>query len=62
MFVKLQAKMRDHQEKDAKKQSWVSDGNEPLSPTPLPRPTPKPVDEDLYKISPELLYAKAKKV
>ena len=35
---------------------------EPPSPTTPPRPTPKPVDEDLYKISPELLYAKNKKV
>lgn len=56
------AKVRDQQEKEAKKKNWVSDVNvEPPSPTTLPRPTPKPVDEDLYKISPGLLYAKTKK-
>ncbi|GMI98619.1 hypothetical protein like AT5G48500 [Hibiscus trionum] len=31
------------------------------SPIPMSKPTPKPVDEDLYKISPDLLYAKTKK-
>lgn len=41
----------------------MTDLKEPLSPAaPMPRPTPKPVDEDLYKISPELLYSKNKKV
>lgn len=46
-----------------KKQNWVSNVvKEPQSPTPISRPTPKPVDEDLYKISPELLYAKTTKV
>ncbi|KAK6238798.1 hypothetical protein QUC31_004267 [Theobroma cacao] len=55
-------KVRQSHVKEGKKQNWeVSDVKEPASPTPLPRPTPKPVDEDLYKISPELLYAKPKK-
>ncbi|KAK8717855.1 hypothetical protein V6N13_045108 [Hibiscus sabdariffa] len=31
------------------------------SPIPMAKPTPKPVDEDLYKISPDLLYARTKK-
>ncbi|KAF7845164.1 pathogenic type III effector avirulence factor Avr AvrRpt-cleavage: cleavage site protein [Senna tora] len=53
MLVTLQAKGRKQHEKEAKKQSWVSNVKEPSSPktTPiaptLPRPTPKPVDEDL---------------
>ncbi|GAV70748.1 AvrRpt-cleavage domain-containing protein [Cephalotus follicularis] len=54
-------KIRDRK----KQQNWVvSDVKEPPSPpspTPLSRPTPKPVDEDLYKISPDLLYSKTKK-
>lgn len=62
VLLALQAKVREQHEKEAKKKNWVNDVNEPLSPTPLPRPTPKPVDEDLYKISPGLLYEKAKKV
>ena len=65
MFVGLQAKGRKQHEKEAKKQKWVHDEKElsgaTTAPT-LPRPTPKPVDEDLYKISPELLYAKSRKV
>jgi len=41
----------------------VSNVKELPSPTsPIQRPKPKPVDEDLYKISPELLYAKNRKV
>ncbi|KAF2284607.1 hypothetical protein GH714_027540 [Hevea brasiliensis] len=56
-------------EEKRKQQSWVvGDVKEPPSPTAAPpsnpimtRPTPKPVDEDLYKIPPELLYAKPKK-
>ncbi|KAK7256163.1 hypothetical protein RIF29_29600 [Crotalaria pallida] len=57
------AKVRDQNEKEAKKKNWVRDVNfvESPCPTPLPRPTPKPVDEDLYKISPGLLYEKTKK-
>ncbi|PPS11292.1 hypothetical protein GOBAR_AA09355 [Gossypium barbadense] len=39
----------------------INDVKESPSPTPLHRPTPKPVDEDLYKISPHLLYAKPRK-
>ncbi|CAJ1949690.1 unnamed protein product [Sphenostylis stenocarpa] len=55
-------KARCQHEKEAKKQSWVSNVRELPSPTsPIPRPKPKPVDEDLYKISPELLYAKTRK-
>ncbi|KAL5165539.1 hypothetical protein HKD37_18G050654 [Glycine soja] len=57
------AKVVDQHEKETKLKNWISDDvdSEPPSPTPLPRPTSKPVDEDLYKISPGLLYAKAKK-
>ncbi|KAB1224148.1 hypothetical protein CJ030_MR2G024416 [Morella rubra] len=55
-------KVRDPYVKEAKKQNWVTGVEEQSSPTALPRPTPKPIDEDLYKISPELLYAKPKKV
>ncbi|CAJ2664728.1 unnamed protein product [Trifolium pratense] len=51
-------KVRSQHEKDMKKQNWVK---EPPSPTPMSRPTPKPVDEDLYKISPDLLYVKTRK-
>ncbi|KAK9282573.1 hypothetical protein L1049_005494 [Liquidambar formosana] len=50
--------------KESKKQSWETDVKEPPSPPPVSPPrrhTPKPVDEDLYKIPPELLYAKPKK-
>ncbi|CAJ1778382.1 unnamed protein product [Sphenostylis stenocarpa] len=55
-------RMLDQHEKETKLKNWMSDvDSEPPSPTPLPRPTSKPVDEDLYKISPGLLYAKAKK-
>ena len=59
---KLQTKVRQSQVKEGKKQSWEVSDVEPQSPTPLPRPTPKPIDEDLYKISPAFLYSKAKKV
>lgn len=31
-------------------------------PAPPSRQAPKPVDEDLYRISPELLFAKSKRV
>lgn len=61
----LQAKTRHGHVKEAKNhEKWVDsdDLKEPPSPPPMHRPTPKPVDEDLYKISPELLYAKHKKV
>ncbi|KAK0590684.1 hypothetical protein LWI29_030385 [Acer saccharum] len=59
----------DHQTRDGKKQSkWtvVSDVKEDQesdheSPRRRRNMTPKPVDEDLYKISPGLLYAKTKK-
>ncbi|XP_024024219.1 uncharacterized protein LOC21398927 [Morus notabilis] len=56
-------KVRDPHVKEAKHQSnWVTDdAKEPPSPPPVHRPTPKPVDEDLYKISPELLYGKHRK-
>ncbi|KAM1007130.1 hypothetical protein PS2_003739 [Malus domestica] len=54
-------KMRQSHVKEVKGQSWmVSDVKEPPSPPPSRRPTPKPVDEDLYKISPHL-FAKSKK-
>ncbi|XP_039001017.1 uncharacterized protein LOC120127082 [Hibiscus syriacus] len=51
--------------KDGKKQGWeVSDVKQPAmtaSSIPMSKPTPKPVDEDLYKISPDLLYPETKK-
>ncbi|RDX85219.1 hypothetical protein CR513_33622, partial [Mucuna pruriens] len=56
------AKVLDQHEKETKLKNWISDvDSEPHSPSPRPRPASKPVDEDLYKISPGLLYAKAKK-
>ncbi|XP_059430459.1 uncharacterized protein LOC132164066 [Corylus avellana] len=54
-------KALDSYHKEAKKESWVGCVEDPPSPSPMQRATPKPVDEDLYKISPELLYAKRKK-
>ncbi|RYR48984.1 hypothetical protein Ahy_A07g035206 [Arachis hypogaea] len=59
---RTRAKVCDQHEKETRKKNWGSIDNEQLSPTPLQRPTPKPVDEDLYKISPGLLYEKTKKV
>ncbi|KAG2669709.1 hypothetical protein I3760_14G046000 [Carya illinoinensis] len=53
-------KARGPYAKEDKKQSWVSDVEEPTSPTDTPRAAPKPVDEDLYKISPDA-YAKSRK-
>ncbi|GKU85917.1 hypothetical protein SLEP1_g517 [Rubroshorea leprosula] len=47
-------------EKEGKKQSKWEELPSPPTP-PRTRPAPKPVDEDLYKISPELLYAKPRK-
>ncbi|KAJ9169833.1 hypothetical protein P3X46_017982 [Hevea brasiliensis] len=66
------AKLRRYRVKEEKKkqqqQSWVFGGmKEPPSPTAPPpypimaRQTPKPVDEDLYRVSPQLLCAKHKK-
>lgn len=56
-------KARERQQNAKEKQNWkLSDEvMEPASPIPVSRPTPKPVDEDLYKISPHLLYSKSKK-
>uniref|UniRef100_A0A2P2N2Q5 RIN4 pathogenic type III effector avirulence factor Avr cleavage site domain-containing protein n=1 Tax=Rhizophora mucronata TaxID=61149 RepID=A0A2P2N2Q5_RHIMU len=56
-------KARNPNAKEGKKErTWtVDDAKEPPSPTTMSRPTPKPVDEDLYKISPELLCAKSTK-
>ncbi|MBA0675303.1 hypothetical protein Goari_016856, partial [Gossypium aridum] len=51
--------------KEGKKQRWeVSEEKAAAATSPIlmAKPTPKPVDEDLYKISPDLLYAKPKKV
>ncbi|KAE8730564.1 hypothetical protein F3Y22_tig00002919pilonHSYRG00179 [Hibiscus syriacus] len=59
-------KVRQSHVKEDKTQSWEAGdvkqpaGTEP-NPDPTAKPTPNPVDEDLYKISPELLYAKTKK-
>ncbi|OAY32897.1 uncharacterized protein LOC110630405 isoform X2 [Manihot esculenta] len=66
------AKVRQSRVKEERKKqqkSWVvNDMKEPPSPTAPPqpnpakaRPTPKPVDEDLYTLSPQLLYAKPNK-
>ncbi|XP_057482827.1 uncharacterized protein LOC130769640 [Actinidia eriantha] len=57
------------QVKKQEEETWVvCDVKQPPSPSPTPtvaaarpRKAPKPVDEDLYKISPELLYAKPKR-
>lgn len=57
MLLTFQAKVRDQQEKETKRKNWVN--NVDIEPT---RPTPKPIDEDLYKISPEVIYAKVNKV
>ncbi|GMI69200.1 hypothetical protein like AT5G48500 [Hibiscus trionum] len=62
-------KVRRSHVKEGRKQSWeASDVKQPAaaaaaaaSPIPMAKRTPKPVDEDLYKISPDLLYAKTKK-
>ncbi|KAK7395479.1 hypothetical protein VNO78_16038 [Psophocarpus tetragonolobus] len=55
-------KVVEQNEKETKLKNWMSDvDSEPPRPNPPPRRTSKPVDEDLYKISPGLLYAKAKK-
>lgn len=61
--------------KEGKKEEWVVcececehkyDVKQPPSPVshhaPPPRKLHKAVDEDLYKISPDLLYAKSKRV
>ncbi|XP_075100959.1 uncharacterized protein LOC107759784 isoform X1 [Nicotiana tabacum] len=52
-----------------KKEAWVVrdyeyDVKKAATPSPPPPPTPpkRAVDEDLYKISPELLYSKSKRV
>lgn len=62
----LQKKVGESHVKEGKKQRWeVSEEKAAAaaaSPIVVAKPTPKPVDEDLYKISPELLYAKPKKV
>ncbi|XP_060176629.1 uncharacterized protein LOC132606943 [Lycium barbarum] len=52
--------------KEARKDAWEMGDCEGESPSPVPlspptaKPVPKPVDEDLYKISPDLLYSKSK--
>ncbi|KAL8146708.1 uncharacterized protein LOC141705980 [Apium graveolens] len=51
--------------KEGKKEGWLVceyeyDVKEAASPVP-PRKAPKAVDEDLYKISPDLLYASSKR-
>ncbi|GAB4841504.1 hypothetical protein Ancab_022220 [Ancistrocladus abbreviatus] len=50
--------------KEAKKQDWEYDIKEPPSPVHSPpscRQIPKAVDEDLYKIPPELLHTKPRR-
>ncbi|XP_021907377.1 uncharacterized protein LOC110821744 [Carica papaya] len=66
VLPRRRGKARQYDGKEGKKQrGCTSPPPPPLPPPPPPammqRPTPKPVDEDLYKISPELLYAKTKK-
>ncbi|CAK8560099.1 unnamed protein product [Lathyrus sativus] len=51
-------KLRSQNEKDEKNQNWM---NNVMNEAAMSRPTPKPVDEDLYKISPDLLYVKTTK-
>ncbi|XP_065876054.1 uncharacterized protein [Euphorbia lathyris] len=53
------AKIRQSRVKDEK--NWVKEEAPNTKTSTMARPTPKPVDEDLYKIPPELLYAKPKK-
>ncbi|KAK3001862.1 hypothetical protein RJ639_022131, partial [Escallonia herrerae] len=65
------AKARYPNAKQGKKKAWVvceydCDMKDPPSPVPPPPPPPRRqppivVDEDLYKISPELLYAKTRR-
>ncbi|XP_057965234.1 uncharacterized protein LOC131155817 isoform X2 [Malania oleifera] len=48
--------------KEVEKQGWAGDVmKEPPSPFPQRRPAPKAVDEDLYKIPPELLHQRPRK-
>ncbi|XP_012084949.1 uncharacterized protein LOC105644263 isoform X1 [Jatropha curcas] len=60
-------KVRQSREKEEKRQENWAVGDVKEAPSPnnnfmaMSRPTPKPVDEDLYKIPPELLYQKPKK-
>ncbi|WCJ37237.1 hypothetical protein M5689_018389 [Euphorbia peplus] len=53
------AKMRQSRVKDEK--NWGKQEEGCKQSTTMGRATPKPVDEDLYKIPPELLYTKPKK-
>ncbi|KAI9120029.1 hypothetical protein K1719_008998 [Acacia pycnantha] len=64
---KRKTKVREKGEKEEEeKQKWVSEFEGSRNPNnggrdhhiTMPRSTPKPVDEDLYRISPELLYHK----
>ncbi|XP_047323051.1 uncharacterized protein LOC124926795 [Impatiens glandulifera] len=54
---------KKEKEQKRKETRWVEcDAVKVAPPTPvIPKKIPKAVDEDLYKISPELLYAKPKK-
>lgn len=68
MIVVPRRKKKGSYKEARKEAAWVmSDNCEKESPTPLPLSPPtvkrvpkKPVDEDLYKISPDLLYSKSK--
>ncbi|CAA2965078.1 uncharacterized protein LOC111393767 isoform X2 [Olea europaea var. sylvestris] len=62
------AKVGYPREKEGRKEeaAWMmcdydSDMKSPVTAAPPPRPPPKAVDEDLYKISPELLRAQTKR-
>lgn len=54
---------RDRQGKQGRKENWMKETESPPNGimNHYPKPMPKPVDEDLYKISPDLLAAKTKK-
>ncbi|CAK9188570.1 unnamed protein product [Ilex paraguariensis] len=65
VLPRRRAKARYPQVKEAKKEAWVVcncdyDVKEPPSPVPE-SPASKTVEEDLYRISPELLHAKPRK-
>lgn len=66
MCVCAQGKAVYPREREAKKEAWSAydcdcDLSSPASPAPR-RSAPKAVDEDLYKISPNLLRQQAKRV
>ncbi|XP_023548222.1 uncharacterized protein LOC111806926 [Cucurbita pepo subsp. pepo] len=65
IVVPRHRRKREKQGKQGKKANWMMNMKETESPPhellQFPRPKPKPVDEDLYKIPPELLAKSRKK-